>query len=236
MLADSVEAAARSLRDPSVSRLRSIVNSIVEERFKKGELDECPLTLRDLNLIKESFERTLNGVFHGRVKYAEEEPASRIARQSRDQSLHLCLQSQKRRLFCHKRSRARLCRMLQAVWGQYAGHSASPTSAAVQLNFVNTDVMCRLHEEYFADPTVTDVITFPLVGPGLAGEIYICGDVAIARRSATVLRSIRSWRDWRCMASCICLALTTFSPQRGDGCGTLERRFLKQFSFAKMTS
>jgi hypothetical protein len=88
MLADAVEAAARSLRDPSVSRLRGIVNAIVEERFKKGELDECPLTLRDLNLIKESFERTLNGVFHGRVKYAEDEPstATRSSRQGRDQS------------------------------------------------------------------------------------------------------------------------------------------------------
>jgi len=83
-----VEAAARSLRDPSVSRLRGIVNAIVEERFKKGELDECPLTLRDLNLIKESFERTLNGVFHGRIKYAEDEPAlaSRSNRQTKDQS------------------------------------------------------------------------------------------------------------------------------------------------------
>ncbi len=85
MLADSVEAAARSLRDPSVSRLRSIVHSIVEERFKKGELDECPLTLRDLNLIKESFIRTLNGVFHGRVRYGEDEPAPRLSRQTRDQ-------------------------------------------------------------------------------------------------------------------------------------------------------
>lgn len=88
MLADSVEAAARSLRDPSVSRLRGIVNAIVEERFKKGELDECPLTLRDLNLIKESFERTLNGVFHGRVKYTEDEPAAatRSTRPSREHS------------------------------------------------------------------------------------------------------------------------------------------------------
>jgi hypothetical protein len=88
MLADAVEAAARALRDPSVSRLRNVVNTIVEERFKQGELDECPLTLRDLNLIKESFERTLSGVFHGRVKYAEGEPATatRGSRASRDQS------------------------------------------------------------------------------------------------------------------------------------------------------
>lgn len=88
MLADAVEAAARTLRDPSVSRIRSIVNGIVDERFRKGELDECPLTLRDLNLIKESFERTLNGIFHARVQYMEDEPAAttRTARQPRDKT------------------------------------------------------------------------------------------------------------------------------------------------------
>jgi len=73
MLADAVEAACRALRDPSISRLRNMVNGIVEERFKKGELDECPLTLRDLNLIKESFIRTLTGIFHGRVQYSEDQ-------------------------------------------------------------------------------------------------------------------------------------------------------------------
>jgi hypothetical protein len=73
MLADAVEAACRALRDPSISRLRNMVNSIVEERFKKGELDECPLTLRDLNLIKESFIRTLTGIFHGRTHYPEDQ-------------------------------------------------------------------------------------------------------------------------------------------------------------------
>jgi hypothetical protein len=80
MLADAVEAACRALRDPSISRLRNMVNSIVEDRFKKGELDECPLTLRDLNLIKESFIRTLTGIFHGRTQYPEDpKAASEIA-------------------------------------------------------------------------------------------------------------------------------------------------------------
>jgi hypothetical protein len=76
MLADAVEAAGRALRDPSISRLRNMVNGIVEERFKKGELDECPLTLRDLNLLKASFVRTLTGIFHGRSQYAEDQKAA----------------------------------------------------------------------------------------------------------------------------------------------------------------
>jgi len=72
MLADAVEATVRAYREPSVSRIRHIVSGIVAERFTTGELDECPLTLRDLNKIKESFERTLNGIYHGRIQYAGE--------------------------------------------------------------------------------------------------------------------------------------------------------------------
>lgn len=69
MLADAVEATTRAFRDPSVSRIRNIVNQIVADRFTSGQLDECPLTLRDLNQIKLSFERTITGIFHGRVPY-----------------------------------------------------------------------------------------------------------------------------------------------------------------------
>jgi len=73
MLADAVEATVRAYREPSVSRIRHIVSGIVAERFTTGELDECPLTLRDLNKIKASFERTLTGIYHGRIHY--EDPA-----------------------------------------------------------------------------------------------------------------------------------------------------------------
>ncbi len=69
MLADAVEATVRAYREPSVSRIRHIVSGIVAERFTSGELDECPLTLRDLNKIKASFERTLTGIYHGRIHY-----------------------------------------------------------------------------------------------------------------------------------------------------------------------
>ena len=73
MLADSVEAGSRSLRDPSVSRIRGMVNSFVHERLLDSELDECPLTTRDLNLIKESFVNTLTGMFHGRIEYPDQD-------------------------------------------------------------------------------------------------------------------------------------------------------------------
>ncbi len=73
MLADAVEAATRSLKDPSASRLRGMIISIVHERFTSSELDECPLTLRDLTNIIDSFQTILLGIFHTRIEYPEQE-------------------------------------------------------------------------------------------------------------------------------------------------------------------
>ncbi|MDW7679040.1 MAG: HD domain-containing protein, partial [bacterium] len=73
MLADAIEAASRALREPSASRIRGMVISIVQDRFKESELDECPLTLRDLTKIIESFEAYLLATFHGRVEYPDQE-------------------------------------------------------------------------------------------------------------------------------------------------------------------
>jgi len=69
MLADAVEASSRTLKDPTVSRIRSLVNSFIQERLNDGELNECPLTIRDLNLIRESFVSHLTGIFHSRIEY-----------------------------------------------------------------------------------------------------------------------------------------------------------------------
>ena len=77
MLADAVEAAARSLKEPTHSRLKGLIEDLVDERFQKGELDESPLTHKDLGRIKESFLTILAGTFHARVEYPErEEPNS----------------------------------------------------------------------------------------------------------------------------------------------------------------
>ena len=73
MLADGVEAASRTLKDPSASRIRGMVTSIVHERFREFELDQCPLTMRDLNKIIESFSTVLLGTFHARIEYPNQE-------------------------------------------------------------------------------------------------------------------------------------------------------------------
>ena len=69
MLADSIEAAARSLEEPTPLRLRNIVRNIIQRKFMDGQLDECNLTLRDLSEIETSFIYVLIGIYHQRIDY-----------------------------------------------------------------------------------------------------------------------------------------------------------------------
>ena len=69
MLADSIEAAARSLDEPNPTRLQNIVKNIIQRKFMDGQLDECNLTLKDLTIIEESFIRILLGIYHQRIDY-----------------------------------------------------------------------------------------------------------------------------------------------------------------------
>lgn len=69
MLADAVEAASRTLDDPKPARIDALIQRIINERFQSGELDECPLTLRDLAKIREAFAHAVIAAFHQRVHY-----------------------------------------------------------------------------------------------------------------------------------------------------------------------
>lgn len=69
MLADSIEAAARSLEEPTASRLQNIVKNIIQNKFLDGQLDECNITLKDLSIIEEVFERILLTIYHQRIDY-----------------------------------------------------------------------------------------------------------------------------------------------------------------------
>ena len=68
-LPDAVEAASRTLDDPKPARIYALIQRIINDRFQQGELDECPLTLRDLAKIREAFAQILMGAFHRRVDY-----------------------------------------------------------------------------------------------------------------------------------------------------------------------
>jgi len=69
MLADAVEAASRTLSDPTPSRIKNLVRRITNSIFLDEQLEECELTLKDLQKIEESFSRILTAIFHQRIDY-----------------------------------------------------------------------------------------------------------------------------------------------------------------------
>lgn len=71
MLADSVEAAVRSMTKPTPAKVEAVAARIFKERLDDGQFDECDLTLRDLEQIKSAFLKVLGGIFHTRIEYPE---------------------------------------------------------------------------------------------------------------------------------------------------------------------
>ncbi|HHW40273.1 MAG TPA: HDIG domain-containing protein [Syntrophomonadaceae bacterium] len=71
MLADSVEAAIRSLQKSTPGRLEGLTRKIIKEKLQDGQLDECDLTFKDLDRIATAFVRVLGGIFHSRIEYPE---------------------------------------------------------------------------------------------------------------------------------------------------------------------
>jgi hypothetical protein len=71
LVADEVEAACRTLVDPTPARIKGMVQKIINNVFSDGQLNECELTLKDLNQIAKSFTKTLGGIFHSRIEYPE---------------------------------------------------------------------------------------------------------------------------------------------------------------------
>jgi len=69
MLGDVVEAATRSVADPTPLRLSGVVKNILNKYFAEGQLSECDLTLRELDLIAKSFLDVLLGIYHARIEY-----------------------------------------------------------------------------------------------------------------------------------------------------------------------
>ena len=74
MLADMVEAASRSLVDPTPARIQGMVQKIINKVFSDGQMDDCELTLKDLHVIAKGFNKTLSGIFHHRIEYPETVP------------------------------------------------------------------------------------------------------------------------------------------------------------------
>ncbi|RLD10008.1 phosphohydrolase, partial [candidate division KSB1 bacterium] len=73
MLADAVEAATRTLENPTPGKLRAFVEKLVQDKINEGQLDETDLTLKDIKKIIDAFMTVLQGVFQHRIEYPEQE-------------------------------------------------------------------------------------------------------------------------------------------------------------------
>ena len=71
MLADSVEAAVRSIENPTALSVRERIDSIFKSRFDDGQLSDCALTMREIKKVADSFMTALTGLYHERVEYPE---------------------------------------------------------------------------------------------------------------------------------------------------------------------
>ena len=71
MMADSIESATRVLQEPTPERVRSLVDGIVEGKREDGQLDEAPLTLGEISLLKKTFVKVLSGIYHHRIDYPD---------------------------------------------------------------------------------------------------------------------------------------------------------------------
>lgn len=97
MLADVVEAASRTLDNPTPSRMQGLAQNLINKFFSDGQIDTCELTLKDLHKIAKTFNRILSGIHHHRIDYPEksssingkvkdESPDRRQAKQSQNSS------------------------------------------------------------------------------------------------------------------------------------------------------
>ncbi|MEX2368402.1 MAG: HDIG domain-containing metalloprotein [Balneolaceae bacterium] len=77
LLADSVEAASRAMKDPTYSKLENLITRLVDDYVHEGQLKHCPLTFHQLDIIKKTFLNILVGVYHSRVEYPEDEKAGK---------------------------------------------------------------------------------------------------------------------------------------------------------------
>lgn len=84
LLADSVEAATRSIEEPTSPKIEDAVQKVINNKFIDGQLDECDLTLKDLEKIAKTFTHILTGIYHSRVVYPEKKNGSKYKESAKE--------------------------------------------------------------------------------------------------------------------------------------------------------
>jgi hypothetical protein len=84
LLADSVEGATRALDEHTPQRIEDLVRKVINNKFIDGQLDECNLTLREIDTIASTFVRVLSAMYHGRIKYPEKSNGNNPKKSSKE--------------------------------------------------------------------------------------------------------------------------------------------------------
>ena len=71
-IADSVEAAVRSMKEPNAEKIQRLIQAIIQDRVQDDQFDECDISLKELKIIEDKLCETLNGIFHSRIEYPKE--------------------------------------------------------------------------------------------------------------------------------------------------------------------
>ncbi len=77
MLADAVESASRTLSEPTPASIENLVNKIVMKKLLDGQFEESDLTLTEIRIVEESLIKSLTGIYHGRIKYPDQQPPAK---------------------------------------------------------------------------------------------------------------------------------------------------------------
>lgn len=70
-IADSIEAAVRSMKDPTAQKIANLVRAIINDKLNDGQFDECDLSMKELRKVERAICETLNGIFHNRIEYPD---------------------------------------------------------------------------------------------------------------------------------------------------------------------
>jgi len=73
MLADACESTVRSMTEPDAQKVENVINKLFQIRIEDGQLDDSPLTFKDITKIKESFLNVLIGQHHKRIRYPKQD-------------------------------------------------------------------------------------------------------------------------------------------------------------------
>lgn len=84
LLADSVEGATRAIDEPNPVKIEEVVRKVINNKFIDGQLDECNLTLKEIETIAQTFTRILSAMYHGRVKYPEKKSGNGDKKERRE--------------------------------------------------------------------------------------------------------------------------------------------------------